>query len=340
VSQWAVSESLIGQLYIGHSGFFHIMGYLSLIAIPLSFGLYGLSRLKGHFAIYAKCYSLVSAVNVIFTSLLHVTGIYEFHYTLITVHILLVLLIPMLVMMVLSYRNERTTIYHIILPLFIFITCILLSIHRYTSGNYSSYTIYVRIALVSFLFCLIIYETNEVAATFSKGLKADMLHDMALNDHMTGLYNRTALNEHMEEYNHIIASFSPLGIIQFDVNNLKRVNDTLGHEMGDKLITAAADGLKQSFKTHCKTYRTGGDEFLVIINDANPDNIYKNGINKLKAYCENYNSQPNPEFKLVIAHGFVTIKGNTTLSEAIDMADVLMYQDKRELKAKAKEKEA
>jgi diguanylate cyclase (GGDEF)-like protein len=336
-SQWSTCESLIGQLYIGHSEFFHIIGYLSLVTIPLGFGLYGANRLKGKHATFAKCYSIVSAVNIIFTSLLHVTGIFEFHYTLITVHVLLVILIPMLIMLVLSYRNERTTVYHVILPLLIFVVCILVSLYKYISGSYSNYTFYVRVALVSFMFCLIIYQTNEIAVTFSKGLKADMLHDMALNDHMTGLFNRTALNEHMEEYNHIIASFSPLGIIQFDVNNLKRVNDTLGHEMGDKLINAAATGLKQTFKNNCNIYRTGGDEFLVIINDLNPRSIYENGIKKLKEYCDKYNNQPNPKFNLVIAHGFVTIKGNTTLAEAIDMADVLMYQDKRELKAKEKE---
>jgi diguanylate cyclase (GGDEF)-like protein len=335
-SQWAGCESLIGQLYIGHSEFFHIIGYLSLVAIPLSFGLYGVSRINGRFATFAKCYSFVAAVNIIFTSLLHVTGIYEFHYTLKTVHVLLLILIPVLIMIVLSYRNNRTTTYHVIVPLFIFVICIILSLYKYISGSYSNYTIYARIALISFIICLIIYQTNEIAATFSKGLKADMLHDMALNDHMTGLYNRTALNEHMEEYNHIIASFSPLGIIQFDVNNLKRVNDTLGHEMGDKLINAASTGLKQSFKSHCKIYRTGGDEFLVIINDLNPSSIYESGIKKLKEYCDKFNNQPNSKFKLVIAHGFVLIKGNTTLSEAIDMADVLMYQDKRELKANEK----
>jgi diguanylate cyclase (GGDEF)-like protein len=336
-AQWAGCESLICQLYIGHSGFFHIIGYLSLVSIPFSFGLFCASRLKGKFGTFSKYYSLVAAICAIVTTFLHITGIYEFHYTLFVVHILLIILIPALVALVLSYRNEKTTVHYVIVPLLLFVGCILIALFKYMSGNYSNYTVYVKIALISFLFCLIIYQTNEIAVTFSKGLKADMLHDMALNDNMTGLYNRTALNEHMDEYNHIIASYSPLGIIQFDVNNLKRVNDTLGHEMGDKLINAAANGLKQSFKIHCNIYRTGGDEFLVIINDLNPTLIYEAGIRILKEYCNKYNSQPNQDFKLVIAHGFVTIKGNTTLSEAIDKADVLMYQNKRELKAKEKE---
>jgi diguanylate cyclase (GGDEF)-like protein len=335
-AQWAACESLIGQLLIGHSGFFHIMGYLSLVVIPLCFGLYGASRLNGKLALFAKCYSIAAAINVIVSTLLHITGIFEFHYTLINVHVLLIILIPVLTMLVLSYRNERTTVYYMLIPIAIFISCIVIAIFKYVTGQYSSYTFYIRIALVSFLFCLIIYQANEIAITFSKGLKADMLHDMALSDHMTGLYNRTALNEHSPEYDHIIASYSPLGIIQFDVNNLKRVNDTMGHEMGDKLISAAAAGLKLAFKENCNIYRTGGDEFLIIINALDPTAVYESGIKKLKNYCDKYNNQPDLPFKLIIAHGFVTIKGNTTLSEAIDMADVLMYQDKRELKATEK----
>jgi GGDEF domain-containing protein len=106
--------------------------------------------------------------------------------------------------------------------------------------------------------------------------------------------------------------------------------------MGDKLISAAAAGLKLAFKENCNIYRTGGDEFLIIINALDPTAVYESGIKKLKNYCDKYNNQPDLPFKLIIAHGFVTIKGNTTLSEAIDMADVLMYQDKRELKATEK----
>jgi diguanylate cyclase (GGDEF)-like protein len=242
----------------------------------------------------------------------------------------------MLVLLMLSYKNGSASVRYGYIPLSLFVICLLAAIYKYIIGSYSDYSNYIKVALVSFLLCLILFQISEIAVTFSKGLKADMLHDLALSDNMTGLFNRTALTEHTAEYEDMIANSSPLGIIQFDVNNLKSVNDNLGHEMGDKLISTAANGLKESFRDNCRIYRTGGDEFLVIISNTPPQLTYEKGIKILKEYCDSFNNQPNPDFSLVIAHGFVEVKKSMPLSDAIDIADSLMYQNKRELKEKQK----
>jgi diguanylate cyclase (GGDEF)-like protein len=335
-AQWSGSESNLWQLYVGHSEYVHFIGYISLVAIPVCFGVYAASRLVGKATIYAKIYSIVAAIYAVITILLHVSGTLEMHYTLFFVHIMLIIFIPMLVLLMLSYKNGKASIRYGYIPLLLFVICLLTAIYKYLIGSYSDYSNYIKVALVSFLLCLILFQISEIAITFSKGLKADMLHDLALSDNMTGLFNRTALTEHTAEYEELLASSSPLGIIQFDVNNLKSVNDNLGHEMGDKLISTAANGLKESFKDNCRIYRTGGDEFLVIISNTPPQLTYEKGIKILKEYCDNFNNQPNPDFSLVIAHGFVEVKKSMPLSDAIDIADSLMYQNKRELKGRQK----
>lgn len=340
-AQWSSAESLLWQLFWGHSELIHLLSYTALAAIPLSYGMLAYYRLKGKPRIFSGIYSFISALALIAVAVLQVFGIMEFHYSLIIVHILLVILIPLMVPLVLSYTNSRSHESQklIIFPLLaILVICIALPLIQYILGRYSNYSFYVRIALLSFLLCLIVYQFNQIVTTFSKGMKADMLHDLALTDHLTGLYNRTAFNEHTPEYNHIIDSFSPLGVIQFDVNNLKKVNDTLGHEKGDQMIKAVADGLKHAFGEYddiCFSYRTGGDEFLTIINSINADEIYHTCIKRLMTYCDEFNKQPDLGFTLVIAHGYVSTKGNTTLSEAMDEADVLMYENKRKLKGLA-----
>jgi diguanylate cyclase (GGDEF)-like protein len=335
-AQWSGCESNLWQLYIGHSEYVHFIGYVSLVAIPVCFGLFAASRLHGGAYKYARAYSIVAAINAIATILLHVTGILELHYTLFLVHILLIVFIPALVLLILSYKNGTASIRYGYLPLLLFVICLLTAIYKYVIGSYSDYSSYIKVALVSFLLCLILFQISEIAITFSKGLKADMLHDLALTDNMTGLFNRTALTEHTPEYENLIAQSSPLGIIQLDVNNLKKVNDNLGHEMGDKLISTAANGLRESFKNNCRIYRTGGDEFLVIITNTSPQLTYETGIKALKEYCDTFNSKPNIDFNLVIAHGYVEVQEQMPLSDAIDMADVLMYQNKRELKERNK----
>ncbi len=337
-AQWLSSESILWQLFLGHSDLVHLLGYLALAAIPLSYGMLASYRLKGKARTFSIIFSFVSAVVLIVSTVLHLLCIKDFHYTLVFTRILIVFLIPLMIPLVQSYTdsNNRKSQRFIILPLIaVLVVCIVISLVKYLLGSYNDYSSYVRIALLCFLLCLIVYQFNQIVTTFSKGMKADMLHDLALTDHMTGLYNRTAFSEHFSEYKHIIDSFSPLGIIQFDVNNLKKVNDTLGHEKGDQMIMAVADGLKHAFSEFedtCYSYRTGGDEFLTIINAINADEIYQQCIQRLTDYCEEFNKQPDLGFTLVIAHGYVLIKGGKTLDEAIAEADALMYKNKRKLK--------
>ena len=167
-----------------------------------------------------------------------------------------------------------------------------------------------------------------------KGMQADMLHKLALTDHLTGLYNRTAFAEHQEQFLETMIKESVLGIIQFDVNNLKTVNDTLGHEKGDYLIQLVSEGLSASFSETGYCYRMGGDEFLVILTGKDPQKDYECGMRMLHTYCAAHNLQKDIEFPIVIAHGFVMEYG-LTLSEAIEKADVLMYENKKVLKFEA-----
>lgn len=337
-AQWLSAESVLWQLFLGHSELIHLLGYTAIAAIPLSYGMLASYRLKGKVQTFAVIYSFVSAVVLIVSTALHLLCILEYHYTLFITRILIIFIIPLIIPLVHSYTDSdnRKSHKYIIFPLLaVLVICITTSIIKYIIGSYNDYSSYVRVALLCFLLCLIVYQFNQIVTTFSKGMKADMLHDLALTDHMTGLYNRTAFSEHFSEYKHIIDSFSPLGIIQFDVNNLKKVNDTLGHEKGDMMIRAVADGLKHAFsgfENICFSYRTGGDEFLTIINAINADEIYQQCIQRLMDYCEEFNKQPDLGFTLVIAHGYVLIKGGKTLDEAIDEADALMYENKRKLK--------
>lgn len=334
-AQWSSSESLLWQFFFGYSEVFHLLGYLSLTAIPLSFGLLAIHKLKGNFKTFSLFYSIVSSINLIVTSFMHVTGIVEFHYSLPFTHVLLIILIPIAVKLVYSYTegiSDEHSAAVIFILLIIWVISITTALIKYSIGSYN-YSLYVRIAILCFLSCLIIYQLNQIVNAFSKGMKADMLHNLALTDHLTGLFNRTAFSEHEPDYNHLIDSFSPIGVIQFDVNNLKVVNDTLGHEKGDLLICTVAEGLKKAFPDNAHNYRMGGDEFLTIIFDSDPDAVYKAGIDTLNNYCNEKNKIPDLGFRIQIAHGFILIKGNKRLNEAIEEADVLMYENKKFIKS-------
>lgn len=121
----------------------------------------------------------------------------------------------------------------------------------------------------------------------------------------------------------------PFAIVVFDLNDLKVVNDTEGHEVGDEFIVASVKLIKEHFDNY-PVYRVGGDEFAVILT--------KDGFDKKDDLLESFNRQIDENAKnkdkLVISAGLATfIPGqDTTIMHTFTRADRLMYVRKNQLK--------
>ena len=96
--------------------------------------------------------------------------------------------------------------------------------------------------------------------------RAQMFQRQAYTDAMTGAGNRAAFELRMESLADRPAC--PRALFMIDLNNLKVVNDTLGHETGDLLIRGLVDALRESFGPDGEIYRYGGDEFVVLMEGA------------------------------------------------------------------------
>lgn len=94
---------------------------------------------------------------------------------------------------------------------------------------------------------------------------------LSFHDSLTGLYNRAFFEEEMSRFSR--GRHLPLGIIVCDINGLKLINDTLGHQKGDDLLRAAAEILKKSFRSSDIIARIGGDEFAVLMPAASNEAV-------------------------------------------------------------------
>ncbi len=147
------------------------------------------------------------------------------------------------------------------------------------------------------------------------------------HDDLTGLYNRYYYQKMLKELDR--KANLPLSIIIGDNNGLKLINDTFGHETGDKVIKAVAEVLKESTRSKDIVARWGGDEFGVIL----PKTKFKDAkkvVQRIKTKCKQI------DYKLVlpsIALGVVTKEDfNYNLDKVIRKAEERMYQDKLESK--------
>ena len=109
---------------------------------------------------------------------------------------------------------------------------------------------------------LFIHYTEFVSQKMDDHLRTQQLQ--LDTDVLTGVYSRRACSQALRDYD--AAGPLPVGFAAFtvDINGLKEVNDSLGHEAGDELIRGAAECIGRSFDAGACCYRTGGDEFVVL----------------------------------------------------------------------------
>lgn len=138
------------------------------------------------------------------------------------------------------------------------------------------------------------------------------------HDALTGLYNRMRL----ERYKYAGQVF----VIYFDINNLKLMNDTYGHEAGDAIIKKFAAELNYWYN-YGDVYRMGGDEFMVVIQNQELDIC----TDLFRAWFDNLPSlnRVSDGFKCDIAYGF---DFGDSFAEVMRRSDDLMYENKAKLK--------
>jgi diguanylate cyclase (GGDEF)-like protein len=115
-----------------------------------------------------------------------------------------------------------------------------------------------------------------------------------------------------------------------DMDGLKLINDTWGHETGDRAIVAMANVLKKTFRNMDVLARLGGDEFSVVAVDINPG-FLETIRSRIEDYLAEYNETSGEPFTLSISIGAVAFSGseNNRLEKLLSVADSLLYEEKR-----------
>jgi diguanylate cyclase (GGDEF)-like protein/PAS domain S-box-containing protein len=118
--------------------------------------------------------------------------------------------------------------------------------------------------------CLVIYDVTDVATNRQQLQAANLqLQKLSSTDRLTGLYNRGHWEEALRlEYARHVRYGSSAALVMFDIDHFKRVNDTYGHQCGDRVIQRVADITREHIRDSDIAGRYGGEEFAILLPDT------------------------------------------------------------------------
>lgn len=159
------------------------------------------------------------------------------------------------------------------------------------------------------------------------------LQDLSLRDSLTGLYNRRGFYLFAEQSLWLARrARKPFSVLYIDLDDLKKINDTHGHEAGSAFIAEMAELLRNTFRETDTVGRIGGDEFA-IAGDWEHEGMFL-AAQRLEALVLSRNAEQHRSYAIQFSVGHVacTAEQNETLDQLLDRADAAMYLIKQQKK--------
>lgn len=178
---------------------------------------------------------------------------------------------------------------------------------------------------------ILIAASKLVAGIIERKRLEDQLHNMSITDELTGLLNRRGFTILAQQQLDLAERHGSKMTLQFfDLDDLKKINDNLGHHVGDQAIIDTANILKETFRTSDVIARMGGDEFVTFgrsDSEIGSDTIY---AKRAQENLTIFNAKTKRPYKLSFSVGeaYYTPHSQKSLDDILSQADKVMYEEK------------
>lgn len=174
---------------------------------------------------------------------------------------------------------------------------------------------------------------SGLAVALKNALTYNEMHLLATKDPLTGLYNRRfGMERFHEEFMRTTRSGGAIGVLMFDIDNFKSINDRFGHAVGDTVITGIIDVLQDTLRESDFVIRYGGDEFIAVLPDAGREDLYIVAERiRISVYESNIAKREAESLQVSISLGGASYPTTDAATEVelISKADNMLYKAKR-----------
>ncbi|KPA88248.1 MULTISPECIES: sensor domain-containing diguanylate cyclase [Pseudomonas] len=180
--------------------------------------------------------------------------------------------------------------------------------------------------------CLVIYDVTDVATNRNQLQAVNaQLQKLSSTDRLTGLYNRGHWEESLKvAYARNQRHGNPTSLVMFDIDHFKRVNDTYGHQAGDKVIERVAEVVREHVRDSDVAGRYGGEEFGVVLSDTDKASARFFAERLRKAIEAQQVVHEGVTIRFTISLGVADLsRPSVTHADLIAWADQALYQSKK-----------
>lgn len=311
--------------------------YLSIFALPIPISLYFLEITRG-----MRLKKLMCGMSIFYILYFVVTGFLNYttksiHYNLFLTPLHIFMLLGIIVYLTvpnlkISGEKDYGRSNYLKTGFFALLVVCLFDLARFQLNNIMPVVVYKNTLIPYGILVMIVFMVRTVYQEYSSNLselkRKDYIESLAYRDALSGLMSRARFNE-------VIASIrkdriKEYTVIFMDLNGLKFINDTYGHDEGDMFIRAFSNILEKNFSNADIISRYGGDEFIVVYT--------KNLTNRISEILEGFtndmdyiNKERRYRFLMSASFGYaISTQDNPyEIDDAIKLADEKMYEDKR-----------
>ena len=186
-----------------------------------------------------------------------------------------------------------------------------------------------RIVILILVFVAILMVISIMnAANYRKSNRE--LREQAETDLLTDLYNKVATETKIKEYLANEGKNKKSIMFVLDIDNFKKINDTMGHAFGDEVLSTLGHQLKSEFRINDIIGRTGGDEFIIFLKDLKDDAALKRESERVATFFKNFKVGEYTKYSATASIGAVEIPNDGTEFETLyKSADKALYLAKK-----------
>lgn len=329
---WKMCDMTIAPIIFSNSLLLSTIAISSITMMVVPFLIFTQHQLHKENSPIWTIVSVLCNLAAIIITLLQLFGIADLRETLPASHIMIIFIVIFIMANVVRETGKTRFSNKMKLTTFCCILCIIgvildLAVY-YLYGN-SGNMVFCLAAFLIYAIFMGLMAAKETRQLIDLGHQAERFENLAFHDTLTGLYNRAFYYEFLKTHN---VRRSNCFIIMMDVNNLKKCNDTMGHDCGDQLLINAAQLIKEAFPIG-ECLRMGGDEFCVLLSESSIAEC-KHCLDTFEHLSKKFNDAHKNTFPVSIAYGYANFNTASDLdfSDTLRRADRMMYQMKMSMK--------